>query len=70
MIMDVLIGFSCFICGFLVMFAIHRVVFDYYEAKAEATIRKLKHQQFVPFDVEITHKYAVPDDVEDLKFNE
>lgn len=68
--MDVLIGFSCFICGFLVMFAIHRVVFDYYEAKAEATIRELKHQQFVPFDVEITHKYAAPDDVEDLKFNE
>lgn len=68
--MDVLIGFSCFICGFLMMFAIHRVIFDYYEAKAEAIIKELKHKLHNPVDIEITHTYAAPDDVTDLKFNE
>ena len=59
--MDVLIGFSCFICGFLMMFAIHRVIFDYYAGKSEAVIKELKRQM---------HTYAEPDDVADLKFNE
>jgi len=68
--MDVLIGFSCFICGFLMMFAIHRVIFDYYAGKSEAVIKELKRQMHEPINVEIMHTYAEPDDVTDLKFNE
>ena len=68
--MDVVIGFSCFICGFLMMFAIHRVVFDHYAEQAKGVIEELKRQLYYPTSVEVVHTYAEPDDVTDLKFNE
>ena len=68
--MDAVIGLSCFICGFLMMFAIHRVVFDHHAGQAEAVIRELKRQLHEPVDIEVMHTFATPDDVNDLKFNE
>jgi hypothetical protein len=68
--MDVVIGLTCFLCGFMLMFAIHRVVFDYYAEQAKSVIEELKRQLYYPTNVEVVHTYAEPDDVTDLKFNE
>lgn len=68
--MDVVIGLTCFLCGFMLMFAIHRVVFDHYAEQAKAVIIELKRQLYYPTSVEVVHTYAEPDDVTDLKFNE
>ena len=68
--MDVVIGLTWFLCGFMLMFAIHRVVFDHYAEQAKAVIEELKRQLYYPTSVEVVHTYAEPDDVTDLKFNE
>ena len=68
--MDVVIGLTCFLCGFMLMFAIHRVVFDHYAVQAPGVIDELKRQLYYPTSVEVVHTYAEPDDVTDLKFNE
>lgn len=68
--MDVVIGMACFLCGFLLMFAIHRVVFDYYAEQANVVIENLKRQLNYQTNVEVVHTYAEPDDVTDLKFDE
>ena len=67
---EAFIGISSFICGILVMYAIHRVVFDMESAKAKEYIRKLKEEKGSHVEVEHIHTYATPDDVLDLKFND
>lgn len=70
------IGLASFIAGFLMMFAIHRVVFDHYANAAEDYIEDLKKQindlktGRVNVEVDHIHTYATPDDVLDLKFND
>jgi hypothetical protein len=54
----------------MLMFAIHRVVFDHYAEQAKSVIEELKRQLYYPTNVEVVHTYAEPDDVTDLKFNE
>ena len=69
-------GIASFICGFLIMFAIHRVVFDHYANCAEDYIETLKQQidalknGGIHVSYEEKHTYATPDDVLDLKFND
>lgn len=79
------IGVCSFVCGFAVMFAIHRVVFDAYSERAENYIKKIKSGEIIDIteevyaydpskdkniQVEHIHTYATPDDVLDLKFND
>lgn len=64
------IGIASFICGILVMYAIHRVVFDYYSNEAEKYIDMIKKEGKTKIEVEHRHTYATPDDVIDLKFND
>lgn len=64
------IGLACFVCGVLLMFAVHRVIFDHYAAKAEAYIEQLKNEKKDKIEVEHIHTYAAPDDVFGLKFND
>ena len=40
--LEFLIGAVSFFCGFAVMFAIHRVIFDYYDEDAKQEIYDLK----------------------------
>ena len=40
--LEFLIGTASFFCGFAVMFAIHRVIFDYYDEDAKQEIYDLK----------------------------
>ena len=40
--LEFLIGAASFFCGFAVMFAIHRVIFDYYDEDAKQEIYDLK----------------------------
>lgn len=65
-----MVGIASFICGFLIMFAIHRVVFDHYASAAESYIEDLKNKNDTKVEVEHIHTYAAPDDVLDLKFND
>ena len=68
------IGLACFICGILLMFAVHRVVFDHYASQAEDYIedlkKQLKEQRRYNFTYEEKHTYAAPKDVSDLKFGD
>ena len=41
---ECVIGLTCFIAGVLLMYAVHRVVFDIYSDKAKNTIRKLRRE--------------------------
>ena len=41
---ECIIGLTCFITGVLLMYAVHRVVFDIYSDKAKNTIRKLRNE--------------------------
>ena len=71
-----MVGIASFICGFLIMFAIHCVVFDHYSNCAEEYIEDLNKQIFdlknggIHVSYEEHHTYATPDDVLDLKFND
>ena len=40
--LEFLIGAASFFCGFAIMFAIHRVIFDYYDEDAKQEIYDLK----------------------------
>ena len=68
------VGLAAFICGFIIMFAIHRVVFDHYASAAEDYIEELKKQisdlkkDPVRVTYEERHTYATPDDVTNLTF--
>lgn len=42
--LELMIGFASFFCGFALMFAIHRVMFDYYDEDARQEIYDLKCQ--------------------------
>ena len=63
-----MVGIASFICGFLIMFAIHRVVFDHYASAAEDYIEKIKMQNKTKVEVEHIHTYATPDDVTNIEF--
>ena len=73
---ELLIGICSFFCGFAVMFAIHRVMFDYYDDDAREEIYRLKAEisdlknKPVSIRVEEVHTYATPADVADLDFLE
>lgn len=41
---EFMIGAASFFCGFVLMFAIHRVMFDYYDEDAKQEIYDLKCQ--------------------------
>ena len=40
--LEFMIGAASFFCGFAVMFAIHRVIFDYYDEDAKQELYNLK----------------------------
>ena len=42
--LELMIGAASFFCGFALMFAIHRVLFDYYDEDAKQEIYDLKCQ--------------------------
>ena len=42
--LELMIGAASFFCGFALMFAIHRVMFDYYDEDAKAEIYELKNK--------------------------
>ena len=42
--LELMIGAASFFCGFALMFAIHRVMFDYYDEDAKQEIYDLKCQ--------------------------
>ena len=42
--LELMIGAASFFCGFALMFAIHRVLFDYYDEDARQEIYDLKCQ--------------------------
>ena len=76
---ECIIGLTCFITGVLLMYAVHRVVFDIYSDKAKNTIRKLRIENKALRDicnysnndviqVEHIHTFATPDDVTNIKF--
>lgn len=84
--LEFMIGAASFFCGFAVMFAIHRVIFDYYDEDAKQEIYDLKCEitslkgdnyelkqklaNGVNIRVEEVHTYATPADVADLEFLE
>lgn len=60
---ECIIGLTCFITGVLLMYAVHRVVFDIYSDKARNTIRKLRNEnralraQATHIEVEHVHTF-------------
>jgi len=52
------------------MYAIHVVLRDIYLDRHRKYIEKIEKRQNMPVKVEITRKYAVPDDVNDLIFKD
>ena len=84
--LELMIGGASFFCGFALMFAIHRVMFDYYDEDAKQEIYDLKCQvkalegdnfelkqklaNGLNIRVEQVHTFATPADVADLDFLE
>ena len=72
--MNAFIGIASFVCGVLLMFAIHRVVFDHYASAAEDYIEELKKQiadlkkDPIRVTYEEHHTFATPDDVTNIEF--
>lgn len=70
------IGVASFICGVLLMFAIHRVVFDHYANAAESYIEDLKKEirelkgTGMQIEVEHKHTFAASEDVNDIRFGD
>lgn len=64
--LEFLIGAASFFCGFAVMFAIHRVIFDYYDEDAKAEIYELKNniidlqKKNLELNVRLSHKDQDP----------
>lgn len=63
---ECIIGLTCFITGVLLMYAVHRVVFDYESDKAKNYIRKLQNEtralqdQIIELNVRLSHKNDDP----------
>lgn len=70
---NALIGIAAFFCGIAVMFAIHRVIFDYYDEDAKQEIYNLKcevkalegdkyelQQRIIQLNVQLSHKDQDP----------
>ena len=64
--LEFLIGAASFFCGFAVMFAIHRVIFDYYDEDAKAEISELKQEnnalqnRIIELNTQLSHKDQDP----------
>ena len=64
--LEFLIGAASFFCGFAVMFAIHRVIFDYYDEDAKAQIYELNNKitdlqkRNLELNVRLSHKDQDP----------
>ena len=63
---EFLIGAAAFFCGFALMFAIHRVIFDYYDEDAKAEISELKQKnnalqhRIIELNTQLSHKGKDP----------
>ena len=63
---NILIGIVSFFCGFAIMFAIHRVIFDYYDEDAKAEIYKLNQEisglqyRNIQLNTQLSHKDQDP----------
>lgn len=82
--LELMIGAASFFCGFALMFAIHRVMFDYYDEDAKQEIYDLKCEvtslkgdnyelkqnleNGLNIRVEQVHTFATPDDVTNIQF--
>ena len=82
--LEFMIGAASFFCGFAIMFAIHRVMFDYYDEEAKQEIYDLKCEvtslkgdnyelkqnleNGLNIRVEQVHTFATPDDVTNIQF--
>lgn len=81
--LELMIGAASFFCGFALMFAIHRVLFDYYDEDAKEEISRLKSKNYelraeieeqkrtlnkINIEVQEIHTFATPDDVTNLQF--
>lgn len=64
--LELMIGGVSFFCGFAVMFAIHRVIFDYYDEDAKAQIYELNNKiidlqkRNLELNVQLSHKDQDP----------
>ena len=64
--LEFMIGAASFFCGFAVMFAIHRVIFDYYDEDAKAQIYELNNKiidlqkRNLELNVQLSHKDQDP----------
>lgn len=64
--LEFMIGAASFFCGLAVMFAIHRVMFDYYDEDARAEILKLKQEnndlqhRIIELNTQLSHKDQDP----------
>ena len=60
--LELMIGAASFFCGFALMFAIHRVMFDYYDEDAKAEIHKLNQKisdlqyRNIQLNTQLSHK--------------
>ena len=81
--LEFMIGAASFFCGFAIMFAIHRVLFDYYDEDAKTEILELKKENSdlkaeieeqkrtlnkINVEIKEIHTFATPDDVNDIQF--
>ena len=70
---EFMIGAASFFCGFVLMFAIHRVMFDYYDDEAKQEIYNLKcqvkdlqgdnyslQQRIIQLNTQLSHKEQDP----------
>ena len=71
--LEFMIGAASFFCGFSIMFAIHRVMFDYYDDEAKQEIYQLKcevkdlqgenyalQQRIIQLNTQLSHKDQDP----------
>ena len=64
--LELMIGAASFFCGFALMFAIHRVIFDYYDEDAKAEIHKLNQKisdlqhRNLELNTQLSHKGQAP----------